>query len=486
MFRSLRSKLVASYGLLILLCLLLAGSAFVYQLRDYQRQLRINQIADLAVPLSWQIQLLDRAGLSSDQISGFIHERANEMGIRIMLVDQSGIVVHDSAGALEGQGVQMPGSWQQHRDGQTLTSVAYVRSVRPGMVFIAAKGQAANLYDRLTQRTASYSVVLAVPEQSLTESWLELAPSLSGAALLSLIVSIGVALLLSRSISRPVAAITRASEEMARGNYDQHIPVHGQDEVARLAEAFNRMAAQVGTSHRTLRDFLANVSHELRTPLTSIQGFSQAMVDGTVKEPEEYAESARIINEEADRMRRMVEDLLLLSKIESGQLPMGRAPVDLSELLRTEAKRAAHQAQQSGVAVKLEIRDGVRLLGDETRLEQLFQNLLRNALRHTPSGGEVTLGVAGDARGNGPSGGVRVFVHNSGSYIPPEEQSRIFERFYQVDRARSRDGAGLGLAIAREIALAHGASIVVESEPATGTRFTVAFRQAAPPPPAGS
>jgi two-component system, OmpR family, sensor kinase len=488
-FRSLRSKLVFSYGIVILLCLILAGSAFVYLLRGYQRQIKLNQLGDLALPITWQVRLLERAGASPDQMASYLQDRAAEQGIRILLVDPNGVVLTDTSTSMIGQKVQAFSDWQSQKDGSNeLDHVTIVQSDAQGLVFISASGrQASPPTDRFVNGVSNYSVVLAVPEQSLTASWLELAPSLSFAALVSLIVSIFVAFLLSRSISKPIAAITRASEEMARGNYAQNIRVTTRDEVGRLAQAFNHMAREVDISHRTLRDFLANVSHELRTPLTSIQGFSQAMVDGTAKSPEDYGDAAEIINEESARMRRLVEDLLLLSKIESGQMPMDTDNMDLRELLRACVRRITAQTQQAEVAVVLDAEEPAPMVGDEGRLEQLFRNLLDNALKHTPQGGEIAVRldvnypprIVGAAK-NGAVSATRqivVTVRNSGSYIPPEDQERIFERFYQVDKSRARngEGSGLGLAIAKEIANAHGATISASSDAASGTTFSVVF-----------
>jgi signal transduction histidine kinase len=486
--RSLRSKLIISYTIVILICLMLAGSAFVLILRDYQRQIRLTQLADMAQPLYNQVRLLEQAGASREQIFGFLQERAAESGTRILLVDPTGLVVEDTNSELTNYRIDLPGGWEP-RDRYLAFSVAtFERSNREGFIFVAAATRApAPIIGRIASRLASHRIVLAVPEQSLTASWLELAPSLSIAALVSLLVSIGVAAMLSRSISRPIDEITRASEEMAKGKYEQHIPVRSEDEVGRLARAFNHMAGQVSASNRTLRDFLANVSHELRTPLTSVQGFSQAMMDGTVRSPDEYARSAQIINEESERMRQMVEDLLLLSKIESGQLPMQVAPLDLRELLRTALRRAAARARTAGVAIELEADGALQIAGDETRLEQLFGNLIENAIRHTPPGGRITLSLGGVDRLRttngenrlrpGPDALVTVAVHNTGSFVPPEHKARIFERFYQIEgsRVRTEHGSGLGLAIAREIANAHGARISVASDPELGTTFTVDF-----------
>jgi len=489
-FHSLRIKLAVSYSFIVLLCLLLAGSAFVYLLRDHQRQIKLNQLSDLAQPIAWQVRMLERAGASQEQVALFLRDRASEMDVRILLVDPAGTVVEDTGNSLKGDQITAP---DPHPTPERVSGpiAVIVEQVGPqSFVFIAAPDRVAPpATDRFAVRVPAYRVMLAVPEQSLGASWLELAPSLSFAALVSLVVSMGVAFLLSRSISRPVTEITRASEEMAQGRYEQYIAARSRDEVGRLAEAFNHMASQVNSSHQTLKDFLANVSHELRTPLTSVQGFSQAMLDGTVKSPEEYGEAAQIINDEAARMRRMVEDLLLISKIQSGQLPMDRSRLDLSELLKACVRRTIPKAQKQDIALTLEAEHPFDMLGDEGRLEEVFQNLLDNAVAHTPKGGEITVRTeptptnrpAAHGRGKDikrPSpGGIQVKLHNTGSFIPLEDQPRVFERFYQVDksRAHSGEGMGLGLAIAQEIVHAHGGTISVESSPETGTTFVVAF-----------
>jgi two-component system sensor histidine kinase ResE len=229
------------------------------------------------------------------------------------------------------------------------------------------------------------------------------------------------------------------------------------------------MAREVSRSHRSMRDLLANVSHELKTPLTSIQGFSQAMVEGETKTAEEFAESGLIINEEARRMRSLVEDLLYLSQMEAGHLEMQREPVDMEDLLRTCAERFRRQVQESGAQLKLDLHSLPAVEGDEHRLEQAFSNLVDNAVRHTPSGGTITL------RARAANGLVRVTVHNTGSFIPSEDLSRVFERFFQVDRNRSRrpGRSGLGLSIAAEVVQAHRGTIEASSSRESGTEFTV-------------
>jgi signal transduction histidine kinase len=315
-----------------------------------------------------------------------------------------------------------------------------------------------------------YQALVAVPASQLSQAWLELAPRLALAGAIALAVAFLVAYFISRSISGPLARITQASVQMAQGNYEVHIPITGEDEVGRLSQAFNAMAREVNSSQRMMRDLLANVSHELKTPLTSIQGFSQAMLEGEIKSDEEFRESSRIINEEATRMRALVDDLLLLSQIESGQMAMQHKHVDLEALLESTLERFQWAIRDAGIESGLHVDRLPEVHGDERRLEQVFSNLIENAVRHTPPGGRITVSAFPLRDGQASIG-----IHNTGSFIPMEDLPRVFERFFQVDRARARKGgsSGLGLSIVREIVEAHGGSVRAVSTPADGTEFIV-------------
>jgi signal transduction histidine kinase len=255
---------------------------------------------------------------------------------------------------------------------------------------------------------------------------------------------------------------------IARGEIGARAPVSGPAEAQALARSFNSMADQVEAAQRSQRDFVANVSHELKTPLTSIQGFSQALLDGAAATPEATARAARVIHDEAERMRRMVDELLILARFDAGQVDMAHAPVELGPLLAACVERLSPQAQAAGIALELDAPDAPTITGDGDRLAQVFANLLDNAIAHTPAGGRVTL--AAHQVGNT----VEVTVTDTGEGIPAEALPRIFERFYRVDQSRQHSrGAGLGLAIAREIVEAHGGTITVESVVGLGSRFTV-------------
>lgn len=223
------------------------------------------------------------------------------------------------------------------------------------------------------------------------------------------------------------------------------------------------------------KDFVANVSHELRTPLASIKGYSETLLDGGGMSEGTSREFLRIIDRHATRMARLIDDLLILSRLESHQAPDTGGAVDLAPLVASVVRGVGKQAGDKGLALTTDIPDDLpKVAGDRDRVEQVVVNLLDNAIKYTPSGGSVTVSAVRD------DGGVRVDVTDTGIGIPEADIPRIFERFYRVDKARSRElgGTGLGLAIVKHIVQGLGGRIHVESRPGEGSRFSVYLRTA--------
>ena len=294
-----------------------------------------------------------------------------------------------------------------------------------------------------------------------------LLPLILRSALVAFAASVVLAWLISRWVSAPLQNTAEAARSVAAGDYDKRLTPSGPDEAHSLAISFNEMVQQVQGNQQAMRDFVANVSHELRTPLTSIQGYAQAILDGTA--PDINA-AAGVIHGESERLGRLVEELLDLARMDTGQAPLERKLVDLGAVLAAIVERLKLKAATKGVQLENEVNSLPSLIGDGDRLAQVFTNLIDNALKHTPEGGKVRL------KGETDSGWVSVHVDDTGPGIAPEELSRIFERFYQLDKARSGSGprgAGLGLAISREIVEAHGGSLEAQSVVGRGSRFTV-------------
>ncbi len=290
------------------------------------------------------------------------------------------------------------------------------------------------------------------------------------AGAVALVASVLLAWLVSRWVAAPLQGVVRAARSVAAGDYSNRPAPGGPSEVESLALAFNEMVDRVQGTQQAHKDFVANVSHELKTPLTSIQGFAQAILDGAAADPEAQRHAAQVIYDESDRLRRLVEDLLDLARMDAGQVAFKREPVDIGALLRGVAEKLSLPAAEKEVKVIVDLPPLPTLVGDGDRLAQVFTNLVDNAVKHTPEGGKVAL------RADVDGGWVSIHVDDTGPGIPPEQLSRIFERFYQVDKARPggmRRGAGLGLAISSEIVHAHGGRLVAQSKLGRGSRFTV-------------
>lgn len=296
-------------------------------------------------------------------------------------------------------------------------------------------------------------------------------------------------LLLARSITNPIQELRRTVGRIAAGDLTQRARVRTSDEVGALADDVNRMASRLEAHMAELqrqeslrRDLVANVSHDLATPLTGIQGFTEALLDRVVSDEDERMDLYGAIYREAQRLRRLVGDLQDLSTLENGMGHIAPQPLRLSELVDAALRVEASEAQERGVtlleAAPEELPD---VLADGDRIGQVLLNLIDNALRYTPAGGSVT--VRAERRG----AQVAVVVADTGAGIPESEIENIFERFYRVDRSRSRatGGGGLGLAIVKAIVTAHGGAVRATSELGKGTQmeFTLPVAPGATPAP---
>lgn len=287
-----------------------------------------------------------------------------------------------------------------------------------------------------------------------------------GAAATVLLLALAGALLLSRQVVRPVAALTAASRRLGQGDLSIRVPVRGAGEIAALGRSFNRMADSLQAAEERQRRLVADSAHELRTPLANLRGYLEALKDGVMAPTPELFAS---LHDEAVLQQRIVNDLQDLAQAEAGTLVYHRAPVDAAELLETS--RTAHQAVADAAGVRLTLSaDGpLPVVVDQDRIRQVIGNLITNAVRATAPGGRVTLS------GQAVPGGAVLAVADTGHGIAAADLPHVFDRFWRADAARGRrtGGSGLGLAIAREIVAAHGGTIRVTSEPNVGTTFTI-------------
>jgi signal transduction histidine kinase len=313
--------------------------------------------------------------------------------------------------------------------------------------------------------TVGYLVVQSgVQEEGFYSSLLR---TIIRAGVITTLVALGVGLLLTRSALRPLTELEAATEQISAGDLGVRVPVHAKDEVGALAERFNAMASDLQDQDTIRRRMMNDIAHELRTPLTVMQGQIEALQDGVF---ELSSQNLAPVHEQTLLLKRLVNDLRDLALAESGQIALDVTPVELGTLVPRVAARFAPQAQSQGVDLAIASPSAIPAIqGDSQRLEQVLNNLLSNALRHTPAGGRVTLGLS--ATGTG----ARITVQDTGEGISYEDLPHVFERFYRSDRARERgDGhTGLGLAIARELVRAHGGDISASSVPGQGTTVMV-------------
>ncbi len=288
------------------------------------------------------------------------------------------------------------------------------------------------------------------------------------AALAAMVVAVLLSLYLSRSVIAPIRAMSLAAQRIADGRYDERVQVNGADELAQLAMRFNQMAEKLNQVESMRRRLIGDVSHELRTPLTAIKGSMEGLMDGVLPATQETYQQ---IHAEADRLNRLVDDLQELSRVESNAYPLDLRPLEVSALVQTVTKRLASQTESKRVSLDLDLApDLPRVLADEDRLVQVLTNLTGNALQYTPENGKVTIAA------QRVDHEVRITVRDTGIGIPPEHLPHIFDRFYRVDKSRSRragGGSGIGLTIARALVEAHGGQIWAESAgEGEGSTFT--------------
>jgi len=329
---------------------------------------------------------------------------------------------------------------------------------RPAQGSVTLRGRD---YFFAAQRVGRKSFVLLRPKSVTTSGWEPFVESLLIAALAGAALAAVAALLLARRIARPVRRVAEASRSLARGTRPEPVPVEGATELATLATAFNDLAEQLARARESERAFLMSVSHELKTPLTAIRGYAEALHDGAV-EPREAAATVAV---EAERLERLVRDLLDLARMNRTDFSVQITEIDLAEVAEDAVRRYEQQAAAFGVGLTVDSGASAPAFGDADRVLQVVSNLLENALRLAPPGGEVRVVAR--------PGFVR--VEDTGPGLRPEEREHAFERFYLHERyGRKRPvGTGLGLAIVKELTEAMGGSVEVTSEPGRLTTFAV-------------
>lgn len=423
-----------------------------------------------------------------------VQQVGQALGARVLIINGQGTVLADSVNQLKGQALPLPPEWilaQQPAPLEVQGSPAFLvlgySAPSAGKAVLISRtpfsdslmyfgpqlqtigsGNIANV--AFSSSTPLTSLPGGVPAQLALDT-------INRSLLVAAVAAGGVALLLTATLSRgivgPVEALTLAARRMERGDLSQRVRVRGRDEIGELAHAFNAMADSLNASEQLRRQMVTDIAHELRTPLTNIRGYLEAVRDGVVSPKPEVIDS---LYEESLLLNRLVEDLQELALAESGQLRLRRQACAIGEI--AERTLAALPPQTAGgPAMRLELPADLPLVdADPERVGQVLRNLVTNAQHHTLPDGSIT--VSAQARAEV----VEIAVSDTGSGIAPEHLPYVFERFYRADpaRARTTGGAGLGLAIVRQLVLAHGGQVAVSSRPGAGATFTFTLPRAAP------
>jgi signal transduction histidine kinase len=448
---SLRWRIVIMFAAIALITYVYTGVALRFTLAQDLPQIKVREVTQQALDIRLNIEARMREGVP---LAAIVQELPQERTPGVVLR------VYSTTGSLLSENLAIPLDQQ--------------------MINRALSGEEMTYFVTLADGSGRYAVVaLPVREGEDIAGVLELASSLreidslmgglqmrlTAGVILSLIGIGGAGLYLGSNISRILREIEKAATRISRGEFDHRIPILSSDEVGQLAQRINTMAEELQALSQVRAQFLSKVSHELRTPLTIIKGFCVTLL----RKPRlpEQERALQIIDQQTDHLGRLVADLLELSRLDAGALQLDLKETDLVALAREVMESLIPRAEDKELELRMEaMQDKIEIHVDPERVRQILDNLLDNALKYTASGGFVRLRIEDD------EDRVMIQVSDTGEGIPPEKLPHIFERFYQVDAQRA-GGAGLGLAVVKELVEAHGGQVWAESELGKGSIFTI-------------
>lgn len=477
---------------MLALVVLVLGLSAVFQsslIAQIYIRLQADRIVESATSLASEIDLHDRS-----EVDKTVSALAGALNASVTVIDSDASVISWSG---RGGGMGMGMGWGAMMGGR-------MRGGGPGLPVETSDVQAALGGETLIKKGASRfwgtdvllvgipvksdgSIAGAVFVQSPMASIEANIKAIRESVLYSLLLGLAAASLLafvfSKKVSRPILKLNEAARSMAGGNFDIKIPLKSGDELGMLADSINTLSCQLKEKIKTIeeidstrRSFVANISHELRTPLTIIQGYTEALMDGIASDEQQKEKYLYNIYGETVRLSRLVNDVLDLRRMETGQLSMRAEEIDIMELIKSVAGQ--FQGVFPGISLKLPDLPGGETLKarvDPDRIKQVIINLVDNAVRYSPEGGTIEIS------GEGLADRVRVSVADQGPGVPEKERELIWERFYKTSESpsgREYSGSGLGLAIARQIIEQHGGKIGVENLPGKGSQFWFTVKRA--------
>lgn len=480
MFQNMFDRLLALFMVVILLVVLIGGAFSMMSIRSSMVESRMESLLNEAHEIAFLASQVDNSSLLSgyfgreDSAMTYLQWKADqvyeEYGAYILIVDRNGRVMDNMQSALRGSANALR-TLNADDLSEALKKVLNGQEVQAtlrdtyGPVFTVA-------VPYVYGNTVFGAVFIHTSAQIINAEYHGLLLQIAvGFALASLAAIVGTAFY-ARGIVRPLTVITEAAEEMSRGKLSTRAEVTGVNEVRQLAGAFNVMAEKLEQVEESRKEFVANVSHELRSPVTSIHGFVEGMLDGTIP-PEDSPRYLQIVHDETNRMKRLIADLLQLSRMDKGVDKLVLSDFDLNELIRRVIIGRMSDMEDKLLDVQIEFeQEPCFVNADSDKISQVVHNIVDNALKFVVQNGRLTIRTTllHDNR-------VAVEIENDGEPIAPQDRAHLFERFYKADKAHTAGkGTGLGLSICKQIMDLHGETLeVLPLDEGAGFRFTLAL-----------
>lgn len=437
-------------------------SDYLYQQRIRQDSLSVEKLATTFAPLFQSAQ--------TEALQEALNTSAGEMGGRLMIIDLDGKVQFDSFARLCGVRLELPEVLAILTGGEASAYGIHRLSAGDALPRADHGDYAAYCAAGMVGTRGRLGVVLFVsPVQELMDSFAMVQRRLAAVFLMVAAAALIAALIFSRVITSPISALARTIQKMGRGDLSARVKVRGSGELRDLAVSYNAMAEQIESLDKSRNQFVSNASHELKTPLTTMKILLESLIYQPDMPAELRAEFMQDMNHEIDRLTGIITDLLTLTQMDNHRMELHPAPMDLSDLAEETLRLLLPAAEKRGQTLKGSLPAACPITADRSKLGQVIYNLVENALKYTPEGGDVLVSL----QINGKE--AVLSVQDNGIGIPEADQPHIFERFYRVDKARSREtgGTGLGLSIVRQLVTLHGGTIAVDSTPGKGSVFTV-------------
>jgi signal transduction histidine kinase len=397
--------------------------------------------------------------LSWDNIQPLVEQIGSLHGQRIIIADSSNIVVGDSQNELTGETYNL--DWQG-KQMMLSTGGLFPRMIHPDI--------GANMEIMPPGGRILVGTLYIIPDETDPFAATNLTKAINFfliiGGLLAVVIATIVTFILARRISKPIQMLSLAVNRLGKGDFSQRVNINEKGEVGELANTFNNMADSLEKSENLRRNMVTDVAHELRTPVSNIRGQLEAIQDKLLVPDSSSIDS---LHEETILLSRLIDDLQDLTLVEAGKLKLIRQPENIREIISQAVDVMQPKAKSNGLSIAMEVPDGLNLCDiDQYRISQVIKNLIANAIIHTPRNGKITVSAVLKS-----DQWVEVSVADNGEGIPKKDLANIFERFYRVDKSRTREtgGTGLGLTIARRLVEAHGGEIKVESKQGKGSKF---------------